>query len=446
MLKFNNTRETMTFLSGTAFAADFFRVSYQSAEAVFNGPVAPQPSVSERIGRIIQIQIAVFDAFFTIGHYTGTINGLERFKDVIVPLRLAAIIQGVHQLINDPNADRGSIQRSIFLNALNVGCSALRILKQGTANPSVHAYLDYASLACTLSDALYRIGLTYSQRAEIANKLSAIYPGINLKQMAADVVLNVINGTAIVASTIYHYVGYPLRILVTAKIALDLFQNGFLTLQNVTKADPSIILASLLMCGLGYALVNLTQKTVRRIFDDIGIPQNKIRQITEWSFSIIVGGILTAAAAKGAGLVQSFSDMFKTAYPTVLMLAIISSLLAIIIIGTDELRKELGIQLDTVKGLIWSLSLIVIGSFLLTVSSATIARGFGLASTGNEAAKLFSSSLSILISLLCIRQATTTVGQSLFSGSRLGKNSSNYSCFMSILRSYYGALTQMVLN
>ena len=61
----------MTFLSGTAFAADFFRVSYQSAEAVFNGPVAPQHSVAERIGRIIQIQIAVFDAFFTIGHYTG---------------------------------------------------------------------------------------------------------------------------------------------------------------------------------------------------------------------------------------------------------------------------------------------------------------------------------------------------------------------------------------
>ena len=403
MLKFNNTREAMTFLSGTAFAADFFRVSYQSAEAVFNGPVAPQPSVAERIGRIIQIQIAVFDAFFTIGHYTGAINGLERFKDVIVPLRLAAIIQGVYQLINDPNVDRGSIHRSIFFNALNVGCSALRVLKQGTANPSVHAYLDYASFACTLADALYRIGLTYSQRTEIANKLSAIYQGAK-------------NGVTNAASTIDHYVGYPLRILVTATIALDLFGNGLISLQKATQADSSIIYASLTVVGLGYGLVNLTQKTVRRIFDDIGIPHNKIRQITEWSFSIILGGTLTAAAAKGTGLVQSFSAMFKTAYPTVLMLAIVSSLSAIYIIGMDELKKELGFQPLAGEEVIWDSLEIGLGYFLLIASSESIAIGLGAASTNVEAAKLLFSSLSILISLICIVRATTTAGNALFTG------------------------------
>lgn len=388
----------MTFLSGTAFAADFFRVSYQSAEAVFNGPVAPpQPSVSERIGRIIQIQIAVFDAFFTIGHYTGTIKGLERFKDVIVPLRLAAIIQGVYQLVNDPNADQGSIQRSIFLNALNFGSFAMRILKQGTANPSVHAYLDYASLACTFSDALYRIGLTYSQRTEIANKLSTIY-------------LDAKNGVTNAASTIDHYVGYPLRILVTGLIAFKFFEKGFFSLQNATKADSSTIIASLLMGGLGYGLVKLTQKAVHKIFDDIGIPQNKIRQITEWSFSIIVGGTLTAAAAKGTGLVQSFSAMFKTAYPTVVMLAIFSTVVAISTIGTAEICKEFGIQMGVLKTVLMGILL----GFPVYALSNSIAIGFGLASTLEEAGPLLLNSIRLVVGIACIVQATTTAGIALF--------------------------------
>ena len=342
--------------------------------------------------------------FSPSGTIQAPINGLERFKDVIVPLRLAAIIQGVYQLINDPNADRGSIHRSIFLNALNVGCSALRVLKQGTANPSVHAYLDYASFACTLSDALYRIGLTYSQRTEIANKLSAIYQGAK-------------NGVTNAASTIDHYVGYPLRILVTATIALDLFGNGSISLQKATQADSSIIYCISYGCWtLGYGLVNLTQKTVRKIFDDIGIPQNKIRQITEWSFSIILGGTLTAAAAKGTGLVQSFSAMFKTAYPTVLMLAIVSSLMAIYVIGMDELKKELGFQPIAGEEVIWDSLEIGLGYFLLIASSESIAIGLGAASTNVEAAKLLFSSLSILISLICIVRATTTAGNALFTG------------------------------
>ena len=384
----------MTYLSGTAFAADFFRVSYQSAEAAFNGPVAPpQPSVSERIGRIIQIQIAVFDAFFTIGHYAGTINGLERFKDVIVPLRLAAIIQGVYQLINDPNADRGSIHRSIFLNALNVGCSALRVLKQGMANPSVHAYLDYAALACTFSDALYRIGLTYSQRTEIANKLSAIYQGVK-------------NGVTNVASTIDHYAGYPLRVIVTGVIAFELFRSGAIALQNATKADSRTFAAALLVGALGCGLVKLTQITAHKLFDAMGVQDDIKRQIAEWSLSVIVGGSFAAATAVGYGLAESIPAIFKAAYPAIVMLALMSIVPIMAWVSMDEMFNQLGVQNSIVRFVVPPS---IAGCFICILNDA-IAVGFGLAKTLDEAHLLGAFVFDVFISIMSISAAAGLIG------------------------------------
>ena len=361
-------------VNATYLTGDLFRISYQDIKAVYeNQTQLPAQTFGERIAQVLNNHIALLDTCLTIGQYAFKVEGLNA---LVAPFRLAAVAQGIYQLQSNPHADTKTITQDIILNLLNISRVAMERFSRNATSPAVQNFFIGAALACVVGDTAFRMHALYSNRTSLADKVKGYYDqGFShivgqagkILLSGGDYVLRTavaalfIFGTyfrgnhilkevtALPAKTINEIIGWTaltggLSLFISEavhKIFNDMGlqpspKRRFVELSFSTICSASLMAAAAvslgraaslseifkpisaaaltvtLACTLGYLL-----KTGASQFSDaLGVPPGVIRELEEWTFTVLGSVTLTAMTSAGFGITTSSSAsallMFQT--------------------------------------------------------------------------------------------------------------------------------------
>jgi|GEM_PF-2126914 len=396
----------MLFNGATTLAVNFFRVSYEGTQALFQPTLPATAGRAERLERVIAAQVALVDAFFTLGQYTYASFDLERLRGAIIPLRLLAIGHGIYRLAFDQNRDPLPIQEQILLHALNVGHFAMRVLQMRTTHPFLQRILPHASRVCLLADPVYRIFCLFLHRTAIANRASDLYDhpiihrikqGVLSVLSVADVALRALIGAVSVA--LMYLMSFTL--ILQSSLSIPLLPMG---------AQSPIPISFTAMGALGCSLTAFLSMAIHEILNDLGFQH---RHGDRWIDGIVaapVAACLTAAIAVGLGLADSISDVFKGSYPPILTVALCVSLAYLFKQAFHALHDQFGIQRNTVD-IEWFFA--VLGALSLTCSAA---HGFKLTKTLGQPLRFIVPVCYVFTGCLMMMLATETMRDMLRDG------------------------------
>jgi len=407
----------MSFTCAAATVANLFRVSYEATQALFQPSLSATSGIGERIERVIAANIALVDAFFTIGEYTHPSLSLERFRNAIIPLRLLAIGQGIYRLAFDANRDPQCVVEEIFLHSLNVSSFAMRILQRRTTHPSFQHVLSYASSACLLADTTYRISFMFLHRAAIADRISNLYHRPLFDPIKQAAYFTVLIGD-IVLRTVLH-IALAIR---TCGVAIKCF--ALCTYSSSFSVTGALLAMGTLACSLTVLIGMGVHKTL----NDLGFQDTLRRVLIEGGVATVAATCLTMATAVGLGLADSISDVFKASYPSTLIIALSFSLIYLFKKAFDQIHRQLGIQQGPLIELS-ELSFSILSSLSLT---SLAGMGFGLTKTAKEPLIFMLRSFGAIVSYRILLSFASLMGRLLISGPLSWRELLDLSCTLYI--------------
>lgn len=259
-----------------------FRNLYQSGEVIaeitrdlrnFN-PV-------QRIFLINKIAIAVLDIFSTlsinVSRNTSQETAFYAFNLIEGGCRLAEICRGFYLYHTDPNIDHWDCLGNIMLNLVNVYRLAIVLL-----NPLEKQSNNLAVVACV--DTALRICLLF--RTELMSK-----------------VINFLRN---------HHVDLYARVVAQVVLSIGVSLTGLGIMLPGIQQIPNNKLHVGAVAGLGTLAcmaAMVIKNAVHKVFDSFGFQQSFVRNLAEWSFTVISSGALTGVAALGLGLSKSKSSV-----------------------------------------------------------------------------------------------------------------------------------------